>query len=506
MNHFKYTIIGLGVYVICFMYSAVNGAIIHNDTVAYIGFANEIRNGVFPHSSLYQPGVGFFIAVINFIFGLDYFDSFRILNFLYGIGIILLIKSIFVPEINKLRSNLILLILLSSSPFIALYSNFLYADIGFVFYSLLSLFVLSNYVKKGKLYLLFLSSFLVAISIFTKYNGLSVLITGIVFLLINGLKKKQFIRTIKEATLFAILPLAYIIFWKLYNGNLGGVEFNSYVREVNLGCMVQYLKISLISLYHLFLETIFFSAHAHINHYLLIIPFIALISFILIYTKKLNNYYFTYIKQNKPILIYFLFSIIYILSMIGIQSLNCLTEVDTRIFLSPLIIFNSIIIHYSVFVFNVSETKIKKRISMLILLYTLFFNIFHIIEYNKDHNQYKVSKTNNNYPKIMTEVNNFNNLKTIYSTAGFSREHFVLNNKLVEYIRFPYQSYYDYDIKMELTNIEYFNLIKDKISKLKSDQVLIIEFKPIFMNNYKDSLNKLNIISNDDNTYLFQNP
>ena len=69
MNHFKYTLLGLGIYVLCFMYFAINGAIIHNDTAEYIGFANEIRNGVFPHSSLYQPGVGFFIAVINFIFG-----------------------------------------------------------------------------------------------------------------------------------------------------------------------------------------------------------------------------------------------------------------------------------------------------------------------------------------------------------------------------------------------------------------------------------------------------
>jgi hypothetical protein len=506
MNHFKYTLLGLGIYVLCFMYFAINGAIIHNDTVAYIGFANEISNGVFPHSALYQPGVGFFIAFINFIFGLDYFDSFRMLNFLYGIGIILLLKSIFVSQINKLSRNLILLILLSSSPFIALFSNFLYADIGFVFYSLLSLFLFARYVKNEKLYLLLLSSFFVAFSIFTKYNGLSVLLTGIMFLLINGFKKKQYIKTLNETTMFAILPLAYIVFWKLYNGNLGGVEFNSYVREVNLECMIKYLKINVVSMYHLFLETFFFSTHAHINHYLLIMPFIILISFALISTQKQNKHYVNDIKQNKHILIYYLFSIIYLLSMIGIQSLNCITEISIRMFIAPIIIINSIIIHYAFFVFNISETQNRKVVSFVILLYILFFNIYYLIAYNKNHEQFKLSKNISKYSNIMEEIYNNKEIKTIYATPGFTREFFIFSKRAIQLKQIPYQSYYDYDKKVELNNFEYFNLIKEKSSELKSGQALVIEFKPIFIYSYKDSLNRLNIKSNDHSTYLFQNP
>ncbi len=506
MNQFKNVLFSIGIYLACYLYFALNGAIIHNDTVAYIDFANEFRNGLFPHSSLYQPGVGFFIVFINIFSGLDFFSSFRVLNFLYGLGVILIVNRLFISTTDKVGNKFILVILLTTSPFIALFSNFLYADIGFVFYAFLSLFILSSYVKKRKLYLLILSSFFVAISIFTKYNGLSVLLAGIIFLLISGLKNKSINSALKDVIFFVLIPLAYIVFWKMYNGNLGGVEFNSYVREVNFECMTQYLKISLISLYHLFLEITFFSAHAKINHFVLIIPLFALIVFWLFYTKKQNKNYYNSIKKDTRILLFCLFSVIYFLSMIGIQSLNCVTEIDIRIFLSPLIISLSIIIHYLVFVFNVSETKIKKSVSIGMLLFTLFFNIYYIIEYNRENNQYKVSKTNNNYSKIMNEVNNFKNLKTIYATAGFRREYFVLNRKLVEFIQFPYQSYYDYDIKMELTNADYLNLLKKRFSKLDSNQILIIEFKPKFIREYNDSIKDLNIILKDNDTYLFKKP
>src|SRR5690606_36013148 len=96
MNRIKYSLISLFIFVVCYIYFAVNGAIAHNDTVSYISFANEIRNGVFPQSPLYQPGVGFFIALIKTFTGLDFFNSFRVLNFLYGIGIITLLNRVFV--------------------------------------------------------------------------------------------------------------------------------------------------------------------------------------------------------------------------------------------------------------------------------------------------------------------------------------------------------------------------------------------------------------------------
>jgi hypothetical protein len=115
MKKIKFIFIGLLAFILSYTYFAISGAIVHNDTVAYIGFAQEIRSGIFPHSSLYQPGTGFFITIIDFISGLGFFNSFRLLNFLYGVGVIILVNKIFVMSEAKNKTNLMLILFLSIS-------------------------------------------------------------------------------------------------------------------------------------------------------------------------------------------------------------------------------------------------------------------------------------------------------------------------------------------------------------------------------------------------------
>jgi hypothetical protein len=504
MHQYKYNIIALLVFSVCYFYFALSGAIIHNDTVAYVGFAKEIRNGVLPHSSLFQPGAGFFIAVLNYFSGLSFFNAFRLLNFIYGIGVILLLNRIFFSISIKRSFKVGFIVFFSSSPFVALFSNFLYADIGFVFYTLLSLFILSKYTEKRKLYLLFISSFFVGISIFTKYNGLSVLLTGLVFLLINGYKNKSIIESLKDIILFSIIPMLYLLFWKKYNGNLGGVEFKSYMKVVNLECMIQYLKVNVISLYHLFLETIFFSAHAYINHYFLILPFILVVSGFIYFFKKQIQLYISVIKNDNRMLIIYLISVVYILSVIGIQSLNCLTEISIRSFLLSLIVLHFLLIHFLIFVFKQSDTTIKKIISFVLLLFILFFNLYYLVEYKIKYKQFMVSKSNNKYMSIMSKVELDTSIKTIYSTPGFTREFYLLKQKQITFQDIPYQSYYDYDVKIELSNDDYFKLIKKNILNRKNEDVLVIEFDEKFLNQYSDSLKVFNILLKENNTYFFK--
>lgn len=503
MTRIKYVLISLLIFIASYIYFAMNGAIAHNDTVSYIGFANEIRNGFFPHSPLYQPGVGFFIALVKFFTGLDFFNSFRVLNFVYGVGIIIILNRVFVSLQNKRLTNLLLILLISVSPFIALFSNYLYADIGFVFFTLFSLYILSRYVEKGKIYLLLFSSLLVAISIFTKYNGLSVLLTGILFLCFIGIRNKSIFKAVKEITVFIILPLSYITFWKLYNGSLGGVEFDSYMRVVNAECMLQYLKINIVSLYHLFLDTMFYSAHAKLNHYLLMLPFLGLVITFLFVYKKQSHAYIKRIKNNNVILIYSLLSIIYILSMIGILSLNCLTEISIRMFLTPLVVLYSILIHYLVFVHKESKTIWRKSTIVIVLIYTLFFSLFYITEFKKKHEPFMVSKSNNKYAKSILAVDAVSNIGNSYATPGFRREFYLLGENLNDLKVFPYQSFYDYDHKVEYTNSEYYQLIKEKIALLEQNAVLVVEFKSDFLKVYSDSLKILGPRINENNIYVF---
>lgn len=217
--------------------------------------------------------------------------------------------------------------------------------------------------------------------------------------------------------------------------------------------------------------------------------------------------------------------------MIGIQSLNCLTEIDIRMFLTPIIILSSIIIHYLVTVFNEAETKIKKILSLIILIFNFFYNLYYLGEYNEVHDQYKFSKNNSIYSNIMREIieskdlntiyathgfirdyhimreiNKSKDLRTIYATPGYGRDCYILSKKLNELKEIPYQIEYDYDIKYDYTNADYLNLIRERYLKLDSRQILIIEFKPVFMMEYKDSIKNLNILAKDNNTYLFKKP
>jgi len=73
MKFTKVILISLLIYFVAYFFYAKNGAIVHNDTVAYINFAKTFNNGNFPKSSMHQPGLGFFISVIANIFKLDFF-------------------------------------------------------------------------------------------------------------------------------------------------------------------------------------------------------------------------------------------------------------------------------------------------------------------------------------------------------------------------------------------------------------------------------------------------
>jgi hypothetical protein len=107
---------------------------------------------------------------------------------------------------------------------------------------------------------------------------------------------------------------------------------------------------------------------------------------------------------------------------------------------------------------------------------------------------------------IMREINKGKDLKTIYALPGYGRDCYLLGKKLNELKEIPYQIEYDYDIKYEYTNADYFNLIKESFSKIDSKQFLIIEFNPTFIEEYQDSIKNLNIVSRDKNTYLFKKP
>lgn len=505
MNTKKYYLISIILYVLSYVYFAIDGAIVHNDTIAYVGFANDISKGVFPKSPLFQPGVGFFIFLIKFITGLDFFISFRVLNFLYGLLIIVLINQFFLGKQKADKINILFIILISTCPFIAFYSNYLYADIGFVFYALISLHFLAKYIEINKHNTLILSSLFVSISIFTKYNGMSVLIVGLIAILVVGVKNREIFKLIKALVYYTIIPLTYIIFWKQYNGNLGGVEFDSYIKIVNIDCMIEYLKINIVSLYHFFLTLTFFSAHTHISHFFLIIPFFLFIIFLIFAFKKQSKSYIKIAQDNKVFLLYFLFLFTYMLSMVAIQSLNCITETSIRVFITPLIIFYTLVVHYFIYLFKETKTFLKKVILILVFLYLVIFNVFYSIDFKSQNKFFTLSKSNNNYLKTINEVDkdSINHISN-FATPAFVREHYLLGNNKRQFKIFPYQNFYEWDKKIQYSNNDYFNLLKEKTSNVEKNAFIVVELKLEFISEYRDSIIKIGFESRENNLFIFR--
>jgi hypothetical protein len=492
MKFLKIFLASTVIYSIYYFYFSYNGAITHNDTIAYVSFAKLFMEGYFPKSYLYQPGVGLFIYIIKLVTGFDLINSFRLLNFIYGLGAVLILNQIFYFPNYKFSVNIVLIILLTIFPFFMFNVNTLYADVGFVFYALLSLYILSNYFEKRKIYLLVLASFFITISIFTKYNGLSVFITGVVYIIFSGCRSEFFIKKIIDIVILSIMPLSYIIFWKLFNGNLGGVEFNSYIKVISIDCITQYLKINLISFYHLFLEIVFFSFHSKIFHLYLILPFLIFVSTFIYFFKNHTLNYFKYFVQNKFMVLLFLVTLIYTISLLSLESLNCLTEISIRLFLLPISITYTFLIHFIIYLFKLPQRIFSKFLLISVFAYVLFFLIFYSKKYKESQTPFLLSKIRENYGSEIALIDSIYQPNNSYSTAGIYRGVFLVGKNYHLMNNFPYQSYYDYDKKITYSNPDYFILIKNKLDHLNDNSILIIELNDKFLAQYNDSLKKLN--------------
>jgi hypothetical protein len=114
-----------------------------------------------------------------------------------------------------------------------------------------------------------------------------------------------------------------------------------------------------------------------------------------------------------------------------------------------------------------------------------------------------VSKSNNKYTKTISIVDSFTNLENSYATKAFRRNYYLLGKNLNILKTFQYQRFYDYDKKVEMTNYQYYQLIKEKTTMLEKKDILIVELNDNFVKEFSDSLELMKFENTENNIFIF---
>lgn len=498
----KKTITSIVIYTLLCLFINHRGPLIDNDTIEYIGFAQTLADGKFPFSPYYQPGLGFLIYLFKTLFFTDYITAFRIVNFMAGMGLVLTLQRLWVWAFGD---KSIISLLLASLPAVVYLSSLLYADVVFVFLAFMAiLFIVKACKDKFSFSMLFASSVFTALAIFTKYNALVVLVLGIVFLIFNYLLNKHvFSLLLKKLAVFCFLPVSYIVFWKLFNGNLAMVEFNRWIEPVTMDCILRYLKINWISSYHLLLDRGVLGLELYVNHILLL-----LIGFVIFFVlvKKANIKLVTiinYIKKNRSFLAVMLFVILYTVAVNTMESLNCRKEPSVRLYSICFIGLGFLItgcMYRLFYVFN--KPVIITAFIMLIACYNaaVLGRIYGDTEGITIDTRNKPYIETVNYLKTQKKSGQVSGL----ATPKINRYWFVLGGDFQAIGIFHNQHHHEMDHNFVYDDSTYQALVDSALKALNPGQFLVLELEPSFMNRQLQRINFTEKVFHSGNLMVFK--
>lgn len=484
---YKKAIISIIVYALLYFFINHRGPLIDNDTIEYIGFAQTLADGKFPFSPYYQPGLGFLIYLFKNLFFTDYLTAFRIVNFTAGLGLVLTLQRLWILAFGD---KSMISLLLASLPAVIYLGSLLYADIVFVFLAFTAiLYMVEAYKDKLSLSILFVSSVFTTLAIFTKYNALVVLVLGIVFLIFNYLLNKyKFSLLLKKIAIFCFLPVSYIVFWKLYNGNLAMVEFNRWIEPVTIDCILRYLKINWVSSYHLLLDRGVLGLEMYVNHILLLL--IGFVIFIVL-VKKANIKLVTvinYIKTNRSFLAVMLFVILYTMAVNTMESLNCRKEPSVRLYSVCFIGLGFLIAGCAFKLLSFFNKPFL--ITSLIILITCY-NAAVLRRIYGDTEGIIIDIRNKPYIETINYLKTQKNLGQVagFATPKINRYWFALGGDYKAMGIFHYQHHHEMDHNFLYDDSTYLGMVDGCIKALNPGQFLILELEPSFMNRQLQKMN-----------------
>ena len=309
----------------------IYGSGISGDTPAYLSLAGDVYKGEFPFSSSYLPGFPFIVGLTAKITAIKIFQAASLwIGLFYVINLIYIGKTIHylnrLGKITKTGSYFLFFILISWWSFRiqkATHADAMYFSLLLILtYYLIKAF--QNYESK---YFLIIG-FVLAIMAITKYNSYVLLpILGLIIIMSKIDFKKKIIFLI-----FSILPpFVVILIWKILNGGfIYAFKVNNYWHSQNT--TLDIFKVFYLNISETGKELIETLVNPVFGRYLnLDVGFLVGLSLIMVLFIALYKF-----RKSQQEMMFLIFATIYLISVIEIQSLNRVVEINIR----TLITFN----------------------------------------------------------------------------------------------------------------------------------------------------------------------
>jgi hypothetical protein len=309
----------------------IYGSGISGDTAGYLSLAGDVYKGEFPFSPSYLPGFPIIVGLTAKTASIKIFQAASIwIGVFYVINLIYIGKTTYylnkIGKITKTGSYFLFFILISWWSFRIQKAT--HADA--MYFSLL--IILTHYLikafqeYKSKYFLII--GFVLAIMAITKYNSYVLLPILGCFILINKIDHKKKIIFL----IFSILPpFIMILVWKLLNGGfIYALKLNNYEHST-YGIQDIY-KSFYLNISETGKEFIEIMVNPVVGRYLnLDFGFLVGLSLIMLLFIVLYKF-----RKDQHEMLFLIFATVYLISVIAIQSLNILTEINIR----TLITFN----------------------------------------------------------------------------------------------------------------------------------------------------------------------
>jgi 4-amino-4-deoxy-L-arabinose transferase-like glycosyltransferase len=182
-------------------------------SLATTGKYKSIQNPQEEYITLDQPGVSIMLTPLIKIFGTNII-AFKILTFLLTIGSFFLF-FILLKKLLRVEIALGLTMLFGTHPYVSDFSSLVMTEMPFVFFSLLSIWLLDQYDQNPKINypILILSAFSILMTYFTRSVGIGMAFASILYFLL----KKDW----QKAAFLGIAVLILIGGWQLRNSLVG---------------------------------------------------------------------------------------------------------------------------------------------------------------------------------------------------------------------------------------------------------------------------------------------
>jgi hypothetical protein len=484
----------LCIVLLLFFVLSKKGLVWGGDSIQYLKMAYKITHLQLPLTDKWMPLYSVLIGIMNVI-GFKILTAASIVNLLLIIATVLLIFKLIsiITDGDKLSLFLAGLMIVINREFI-MNSLTIMGELPLLFFVILFFVYLTKTLKKNKIskHDIYVLTFIVLLSVFTKYNGMILLPVLFYFILFRYEEKKEKIYLF--ITVLTTIFLPYFVWSKIKSENdilASAIKSNSFLDNISIN--LKDLAVTLSEFFFIPRVT-----NLMIDKFSLFQIALVVILFFLIFVFLFVIYFF---KNKNGFGAYILvFILTYLSSFIYLTSSTGINEVNTRTLFYPLIFF----LIYLIYLFNNIKYFLFRGSIMILIFIFVFFNFLKLNQTSKKFLGEGYGDLNKEYFNIKNQVLE-NAIKIINRNNFKSHQVFTNKHKVLPI-------FFDYEIMNELpTNRQWLgnkywyldeNESKIQIEKIKS--ILLLNGGSIVYigNDNKEVFNKYYSVLFNNDKYL----